>query len=309
MKLSPVNRLDQELVASILKRIGLSAAPSIDFAGLREIYGAWCARIPFDNVAKLLALRAAPDGPLPPVSSQEFFERYLEHGTGGTCWTSSDALCSLLESVGFPARRVAGSMRDSGIVSHGSVTVTFGSDDWLVDSSLLTNEPLPLSDEIFTSDDPVFQFEVERVNGTHFIWSDVPPSPWWIPCPILVDPATTDFYEFRWQASRHRGAFNERIYARRNRPGEMLIISANRRYSRTKHGLDVRELSAGDLCDSLRNEIGISGEYITQLLSSGIIDASMRPSTAEPPPPITGRPPSQRSREWRDTHDPQIEIR
>lgn len=295
MALTPANRLDQALMASILQRIGLSGAPSIDLAGLRQIYGAWCARIPFDNVAKLLGLRAAPDAPLPPVSSQEFFVRFLEHGTGGTCWTSSDALCSLLESVGFPARRVAGSMRDTGIVSHGSVKVTFGSDDWLVDSSLLTNEPLPLSGEVFTSEDPVFQFEVERVDGTHVIWSDMPPSPYWIPCPILVDPATTDFYEIRWQASKARSPFNERIYARHNRPGEMLIVSANRRYSKTKHGLDVRELNAGDLCYCLRNEFGISGEYIRQLLFTGIIDASMRPSTGAPPPPITAKPPSQRS--------------
>jgi N-hydroxyarylamine O-acetyltransferase len=305
----PANRLDPELVASILERLGLPAAPPIDLAGLRRIYGAWCARVPFDNVAKLLALRAAPEAPLPPVSSQQFFERYLEHGTGGTCWTSSDALCSLLESVGFPARRVAGSMRDTGIVSHGSVKVTFGSNDWLVDSSLLTNEPLPLSDDLFTSDDPVFQFEVEPVNGTHVVWSDLPPSPYWIPCPILVDPATTDFYEIRWQASKARSPFNERIYARRNRPGEMLIISANRRYSKTKHGLDVRELDAGDLCDSLRNELGISGEYIRQLLVTGIIDASMKPSAGEPPPPITARPPSQRAHSTGESHDPQAEIR
>jgi N-hydroxyarylamine O-acetyltransferase len=295
MTLSGANPLEPALVESVLERIGLTTSPSIDLGGLREIYGAWCAHVPFDNVAKLLALRESPDAPLPALSAARFFERFLQHGTGGTCWPSSDALCSLLESVGFPACRVAGSMRDTGIVSHGSVKVTFGSDDWLVDSSLLTNAPIPLSDEVFTSDDPVFEFEVERVDGTHIVWSDLPPSPSWIPCPILVDPAAPDFYETRWQASKLRSPFNERVYARRNRPGELLVISANRRISKTSNRIDARELNARELCNCLRDEIGVSGEYVKAMLESGIIDASMKPSSAEPPPPITAKPPSKRS--------------
>jgi arylamine N-acetyltransferase len=295
MSLAAANRLDPALVESILERIGLSATPSIDLAGLREVYGAWCTHVPFDNVAKLLTLRESPESPLPPVSSRQFFERFLQHGTGGTCWTSSDALCSLLESVGFPAHRVAGSMRDTGIVSHGSVKVTFGSDHWLVDSSLLTNAPLPLSDALFISNDPVFEFEVERIDGTHVVWSDMPPNPDWIPCRMLVDPATPEFYETRWQASKARSPFNERVYARHNRPGEMVIISANRRFAKTKYGVDAQELDASDLCDCLRNEVGISGEYITALLTSGIIERSMQPSSADPPPPITVKRPSQRA--------------
>jgi len=40
-------------------------------------------------------------------------------------------------------------MRDLGIVNHASVKVAVDDRDWLVDSSLLSNVPLPLTYEVF----------------------------------------------------------------------------------------------------------------------------------------------------------------
>ena len=223
----------------------------------------------------------------------EFLEYWLTHGVGGTCWPSSNALYELLIALGFDARRIAGSMGDTGIESHGSVTVTCHSRDWLVDTSMLTQFPLPLTDEVFVSGEAVFVAEVEPVDGRHMVWTDLPLNDTYIPCRLLVDPATYDYYEARYEASRIRSPFNERIYARRNRPGETVAITGNRRLSKTSAGLKTEELSRQGLCDSLRDEFGISGALINEWRRSGALEASFQPPT-EAPRPAIGMPPSKR---------------
>ena len=286
--------LSADLRERVLERLGLDSRPDTDIAGLARVYGAWCSSMSFDNIAKLIALRMSPEMPLPGLDGPAFLERWLIHGIGGTCWTSSNALFELLDSLGFDARRVAGSMRDTGIVSHASVKVRVDGNDWLVDSSMLTGVPLPLTDELFISGDPVFAAEVEAVEGTHLIWVDLPPNPAYLPCRLLVDPATHGFYVHRWEASRDRSPFNQRLYARRNFQGDMLVLNANTRLRKSAGGIDTKELNALEICESLRDEFGISGEMIDEWRKSGALDASFEPPAGPPPAPIAGVPPSRR---------------
>ena len=116
--------IDPALFDRILGRLGFTSTPAADLEGLRAVYSAWCLEVPFDNVGKLIALRTTPDATFPGMVGVEFLERWLTHGIGGTCWPSSNALYELLIALGFEARRIAASMGDTGIVSHGSVTVT-----------------------------------------------------------------------------------------------------------------------------------------------------------------------------------------
>ena len=287
--------LDRQLRARLLERLGLSAVPSLDIDGLTATYGAWCRSVPFSNLTKLIALRSSsPDVPLPGIDANEFFDRYLTHGVGGTCWTSTNALYSLLAGIGFDARRVAGSMRDNGRVSHASVKVRLDGLDWLVDSSMLTNIPLPLRDGTFVSPDPVFSAEVEAVDGTHVVWTDLPPNTTYLPCRLLVDPAEHSFYVERWEASRERSPFNELTYARTNVDGGMLVLYANTRIRKSVRGVETVELTPSQLCESLRDEFRVSGEYVDAWRESGALDATFRPATTPPSPPITQKPPSQR---------------
>lgn len=123
---------------------GFSRRQTRDLDGLRAVYAAWCRHVTFDNIRKLVALRTEPAGPLPGASAEDFFEEWLAHSAGGTCWPASNALHALLRALDFDARRVAGSMHDIGSPNHGSVKVRLANRDWVVDSSMLTNAPLPL---------------------------------------------------------------------------------------------------------------------------------------------------------------------
>jgi N-hydroxyarylamine O-acetyltransferase len=281
----------------VLARLGFSALPGTDLGGLRQLYAAWCVKVPFDNVQKMIALRTGR--PLPGITATDFFETWLEHGTGGTCWSSSNALYTLFKSTGFDVARIAGSMRDVGTgprktPGHGSVVARIGGQDWLVDSSMLTGVPLPLGDEVYAGEDPVVIAEVERLEGGHRVWFSLPPHETHFPCWLPEGEATHALYGSRYEASRERSPFNQRLYARINRPGEMLVFSGPTRFSKTARGIMTRECGPDELVERLREEFGYSEAVLTAFVESGALADSLQPPTGPPPPAFTEVPPSMR---------------
>ena len=287
--------LPADLARRALERLGFQHPPSPDLAGLSALYRAWCLRVPFENTRKMIALRRGADGPLPGAYAEDFLEHWLAHGTGGTCWPSSNALYAVLRAAGFDARRVIASMRDLGVLNHASVKVAIDGRDWLVDSSMLLNAPLPLGPGVFVGDDPVWPAEVEASGASHVVWWHTPPGTVYLPCRLLMDPAPLQDYLDGYERSRERSPFNQRLYARRNRPGELLILAGRTRYLRGRSGTTSHDLDADGLKHSLREEIGLSTEMIDRWVGCGALAASF-----EPPPAISapqgelGSPPSRR---------------
>jgi N-hydroxyarylamine O-acetyltransferase len=250
--------------------------------------------VPFDNVRKLIALHTADERPLPGTTGTDFFEHFLEYGTGGTCWSTSNALYEVLVSVGFTARRVAGSMRDQGFVTHGTVKVTLDDMDWLVDSSILSNIPLPVRDTPFISDNRVFTAEIEPTDALHLVWYSIPPNAGYTPCRLLVDHIDHAFHSAAYEKSRTFGAFNQHIYARRNFPDLMLLMRGPVLYRRTPEGTTQEALSRESMLTYLSADFGIAESMITRWVDAGGLDATFEPFRGPPPvvPPST--PPSSR---------------
>lgn len=291
---SQSDNLPEALRDRVLARLGLAHDMSVDMNGLRTLYAAWCAHVPFDNMRKLIALFSNPDDRLPGCDAVDFFEHFLANGNGGTCWPSSNALFSLVYSCGFDARRVAGSMRDVDMINHGSTKVRLDGHDWLIDSSILSDEPLPLGAELFVGSNPVFATEVEPVGDTHLVWFHAPPNPGFFPCRLLVDPADHQFYVDRYEASRQRSPFNQYVYARRNVAGAMVVVRGPTMYRKSARGIEQIELSRDELRTVLRDEIGFNETLIAQWIACGAMEASYQPPVSPPPPPVVALPPSQR---------------
>ena len=72
------------LIERVLEKLELPESPSLDRAGLADLYDAWCRHVPFDNVRKMIHLREELPGPLPGDDAEDFLEAWLRHGTGGT---------------------------------------------------------------------------------------------------------------------------------------------------------------------------------------------------------------------------------
>jgi N-hydroxyarylamine O-acetyltransferase len=136
--------LSPDLVERVLEGFSLSARPTPDLDGLRTLYAAWCRNVPFDNARKLIAVRNSDPGPLPGDSADDFFEHWLAHGVGGTCWAGNGALCSLLDHLGFDARRGLATMMVAPDLppNHGTVIVNVPEGRYVVDASIMYVEPL-----------------------------------------------------------------------------------------------------------------------------------------------------------------------
>lgn len=288
--------LDALTRARVLARLGLSTPPAPDHEGLKSVFNAFALGVPFDNLRKIIALRRGEAGPLPGTRAPDFFDAWLRHGTGGTCWPTSNAMLALLLSLGFAARRVAASMRDLGTLNHGTVKVRLDGGDWLVDSTMFTGEPLPLTDETFRQRDLPCPAEVEPEDGTHVIWAEFPPSPDPMPCRLLVDPADDSVHVDGYEGSRQEGRspFNQRLYARRNHRDRVILLIGNQRHEKTLQGLSSRECSARELRAALVEDIGLSPEIVGEWADAGGLRAALEPPTGPKPPPVTRLPPSRR---------------
>lgn len=286
--------LPTRLRTRILARLGVSRPRTANLDVLRTLYGAWCTHVPFDNVRKMIALRSGDAGRLPGNDAVDFFERWLSDGCGGTCWPTSNALYTLVTSLGFDARRLAGSMRDCGMVNHGSVKVSIDGRDWLVDPAMLTGEPLPLGHGPFANEDPIFGVEIEPTAGTHVVWFDVPPHPDFYPCRLLPQPVDHNLCEDMYERSRLSSPFNAYLYARRNGCDEMVVIRGPILHRRNARGTEARTLTPDEVCAALRNEIGISETLINQWVACGALDATFVPWSGPPPPPLARVRPSRR---------------
>jgi arylamine N-acetyltransferase len=263
--------LKPETAERVLERLGVRVPP-VDLDGLNAVYGAWCRAVPFDNVRKLIALREEDPGPLPGGRAEDFHRNLLEHGTGGTCWPSSNGLFALLDFCGFDARRISASMQDAGPHNHGSVAVRVDGEDWLADSSMHTDRVFRIRrGEAHEVHNPLHPIRVEPVEGTLRIHWALTMAEGTMPCRLLDDPVDHAFYLERYELTRapDRSPFNQRLYARRNAEGAVLSYIGRTRFWKRPEGIESAEFRPEALADSLVTELGLSEEIVERLRALG----------------------------------------
>jgi N-hydroxyarylamine O-acetyltransferase len=280
------------LLEDILLRLGFSSQPELTLDGLRAVYGAWCRRVPFDNVRKLIHVRTADPRPLPGSTPEDFFEAWLRHGTGGTCWAGAGSCHALLRCLGFEAERGVATMLHAPDAppNHGTVRVRLDGEYYLVDCSMLHGEPLRLD-------------AVEETRIAHPAWGVVcaiRDGHWHVTwralhrvdgfeCRLERFGAEADEYQRRYERTREWSPFNYEVTARLNRGeevtglafGEALTLHADGAVSRA-------QVTHEDRQRLLMERLGLSEEIVSQL-----------PHDVPTPPP----PGSQTARRLREAED------
>ncbi len=258
-------RLPEGLFERVLERLGLTAPPPLTLEGLNRLYVAWCRAVPFDNVRKRIAMASGERGPLPGGKAPDFFSAWLRHGTGGTCWPTSNALYSIVSACGFAARRVSGSMRDMGKPNHGSVKVRLEEEDYLVDSSMLVERALPLGLEKLEIPDPLHPVTVEPLEETWRLLIPLTMSETPLSCRLLDDPVNLEFYLDRYEWSRTNSPFNQGLFARRNFEGSVTSFIGPNRFVKDSKGVTQTLLDPEALGEALVSDLGLSSEIVAQL--------------------------------------------
>lgn len=273
------DKLDTSLQEKVLTKLGFSSSPSIDFSGLQSIYSAWCKSVPFDNIRKVIHIHNKDQSTLPGDEAPDFFQAWLKHGTGGTCWSGNGALQTLLSSLGFTAVRGVGTMMLAQNLppNHGTVLVILAGERYLVDASILHNLPLPLKDKATLNDHhPAADVLVENVGGLwHIRWRPLH-MPDGLTCRIdLLETSKEDFH-FRHEGTRTWSPFNYELCLRLVTndtvsgiwKGQHVVLSEGRKET-------ITDVSDSDRIGILVNEFGISEEMASKLPKD-------RPT---PPPP------------------------
>ncbi len=267
-----------DTLEAVLGRLGVDP-PAPDLAGLGTIYTAWCNAVPFDNVLKMIHTAERRPGPLPGSTADDFFETWLEHGAGGTCWAGNGALHDLLEALGFDVDRAIATMLSSPDLrgpNHGSVIVAADSESWIVDASILSGEPIRIAAPVDGGDaGPLPRFE----------WFDDSPAVVWrtLGAPdgfrCRIDRIGADAEE--WDALHQRtGAwspFNYELSVRVMRGDASVGVSSGQRFAFDPDGsLSVSPLDAGRRLRFLVEEIGVSEQ-----IAAGIPDDQPVPPRPE----------------------------
>lgn len=267
-----MNGLGRETIDHIVERLGLEALPEPTAAGLAQVYLAWCRGVPFDNLVKRVHMVSGDAAPLPNGPPAAFFDLYLRHGTGGTCWPSTLALHALLTTLGFDARLGSAAMRDDlvgPVHSHATVIVRVDGGEWWVDSSMLTDAPVPLvRGEASRLDHPLRPVRVEPVGD---LWR----VHWWpaaiseeFGCLLLDDDVTVAHCLARYEASRELSPFNTHVYATRNVESGAVTIALGQFHERDADGVRSGKPPDG-LGRMLVEEFGYSEEIVAQLPPDG----------------------------------------
>jgi N-hydroxyarylamine O-acetyltransferase len=261
--------LPEELIERVLQKLELSRRPEPSLQGLKAIYSAWCRRVPFDNIRKMIHVRRREAGVLPGDDASDFFEHWVRFGAGGTCWAGNGALYVLLDSLGFSAQRAVGTMVTAPTASrnHGSTVVACEGQRYVLDASILYGEPLPL--------DARMPRAVEHPAwGVH---SSLRDEQWiirWRPlhkpdgrdCRIEQYDAAASVFRELHENSRVHSPFNGELYVRVNRGDAVIGAAFGRRIEFDgAGGVSQRELQGNERLRFLVDEIGI-GEELAQAL-------------------------------------------
>lgn len=260
--------LQDALVDAVLGRLDFSGRPEPTLAGLRSIYSAWCGRVPFDNMRKLIHVRRGDLGPLPGDTAVDFFESWLRFGTGGTCWAGNGALCALLGSLGFNATRAVGTMLTAPHLppNHGSVTVDWEGRRYLVDASILHGEPLLLDAAGASAGNAAWGANCDRHLG-HWVvrWRPLHKLDG-LDCRIDEFDATAASFHQRHEKSRSWSPFNFELYLRLNRGTAVTGIAFGRRIDLDDNGHATQWPMDGHArVRFLIEEIGINEEIVHAL--------------------------------------------
>ena len=276
---SKAEALSIDLLERVLTKLGLSERPAPTLDGLQTLYAAWCRKVPFDNVRKLIHIHNHDPGPLPGDDATDFFEAWLTYGTGATCWAGNGALYTLLASLGFQASRGMATMLVAPNIppNHGTVLVAYDETRYVVDASMLHSEPLRLDPDMPTGvTHPAWGVQCSTRDGYWYIH--------WHPAHMLdgldcrLDHlhVTRETFRERHEHTRPWSPFNYELYARLICGEAVVSTTGGQRVELNGTGGVVRRHLEGD--DRIRllvDELGMKEEIVQRLPLD----------TPTPPPP------------------------
>ncbi len=226
-----------------------------------------CGSIPFDNVQKRIWFASDRSKPVTGGDPVEFFENWVKHGTGGTCWPGN----ALAHALGFNACRMAGSVIIANYprgANHGSVLVTLDGVDYVFDHSFGAFKLVPIvSGNRVSSGTGIHSVEVIPVDGGFEVFFHLG----WTEDSLAFrtepehDPVDHDFFISRYDRASRVGFFNDTVLISRRFADSIVTIGRGYKLVLTNDGLKKAELTKPQRDEVLIEELGFSPEVVSMI--------------------------------------------
>lgn len=207
-------RLPDDLARELCAR--LDAPLPSTWGDVATLYRQWCARIPFDTIAKSIAL---DEGTVPPgADAVEVVERWLATGVGSACWGHCTAFAGVLGAVGIESRiAVDRAVRQDGVVDfHSFVIAAHEGRDWAFDHIHAVDDPLPFEVGVEGSHGPYTAgFRLEDGRMCHWYTNPERPDADERYLVLSTDLDLDDVRAFCAISVQHSGVRVGRLYTRR----------------------------------------------------------------------------------------------
>jgi N-hydroxyarylamine O-acetyltransferase len=267
------------LLEQVLSRLGFSSAPDISLSGLESVYEAWCNQVPFDNLMKLIHVQSKNPAPLPGDNATQFFESWLKHRTGGTCWAGNGALFSLLSALGFNAERGVCTMMVAPNLppNHATVIAHLDQKKYMLDASITHCKPIQLDPQIKEHSYLPKWVKNVSLEDNHWYIDWVPVHrPQGLDCRIDYEGASREDYSERHEQTREWSPFNYELHVRQVRNNAVKGLANGKLGSISLTGAYAENtFEEKDRARVLIEEFGYSEEVVNKL----------PPDTPTPPPP------------------------
>ncbi len=265
-----INTLAPGLVESVLQKLGLPDRPSKSAEGLSHLYRGWCRNVPFDNFMKRIWLKSGAGFSKQSGGPAIYFQNWLKYGTGGTCWSGTEAFAALLETLGFHSNRALGKMggNDVPAPNHATLFVNVDETQYLVDTSFLFDSPVNWDavNAEGVSSHPASKFRIDRSGSqTMLFWQPLHfPEP--IPCELVSYTVTSDEFDKLHEKSFSTSLFNFALYSRKNSKDSVVGTCFGSQVTLDSAGrLHRIPIAEADQKRFLVEKMGYSEEIIAQL--------------------------------------------
>ena len=260
------------LLEKVVSKLGFSDYPSLDLDGLNALFAAFCGKIPvIDNTLKRIWLTGDQTKPLTGGEPTKYFENWLMHGTGGTCFPTNGAVYALVSSLGFDARRIAGRivMDEYPGTNHGSVVVTLDGVEYLVDGNFGAYEVLPLmADRTTSTGQGLHRITAVPVeNGFEVLWytSINRDEPLTFRTEPKHDPVDHAFFLAYYDGTKNIGVFNDALFICRRYPNSIVTLGRKKAVVAADNTLTKTEINDTERKRVLVEEFDISEEVAEAL--------------------------------------------
>lgn len=266
----PAITLDPELhhagVAHFLKHFQLSTSPP-SFEFLQKILGAF-SHLPYENLSKILKFNRLGASERERLRlPEEIFEDHLRFHTGGTCFSLTFFLQSVLLQHGFTCYVIMGDMR-AGRNIHCALVVLLEGAKYLVDPGYLLRQPMQLDlarPRLYHNEFNGVELRCEPTTQSYDLFTFTRESMKWR-YRFADRPTPAEEFLRHWQASFHRNSMHGLCLTRVH---EDELIYVRKDFMRINSMAGKRNVNLKKNYHATIHEVfGIPQEYVAQAVAA-----------------------------------------